>query len=49
LRIDAVQLAGLDQRGEAGPVLGAGIVAGEQCIFAIESNREVILPVSGRK
>src|SRR5439155_27091682 len=39
LRVDAVQLAGLDQRGQAGPVLGTGVVAGEECIFAIESNR----------
>jgi transposase-like protein len=35
LRVDATELAGLDERGNAGPVLGAMIMAGEQCILAI--------------
>ena len=39
LRIDAVQFAGLDQRGNAGPILRPLIVAGEQCILAIEHDR----------
>ena len=48
LRIDATELARLDERGDAGPVLGAVIMAGEQCILAIENNLAVILPMSGR-
>src|SRR6476620_9306293 len=38
LRVDAVQFAGFDERGDAGPVLGALIVTGEERIFAIEDN-----------
>ena len=38
LRIDAVEFAGFDERGDAGPVLGALIVTGEERIFAIEDN-----------
>jgi hypothetical protein len=33
LRIDAVHFAGLDQRSDAGPVLGAFIVAGEERVL----------------
>lgn len=32
-------LAGLDQRGKHRPVLGAEVVAGEECVLEIESNR----------
>jgi hypothetical protein len=35
-RIDVVQLAGLDQRGDGGPVLGATVRTCEQSIFPIE-------------
>jgi len=35
-RIDVVQLTGLDQRSDGGPVFGAAIRAGEQSIFSIE-------------
>ena len=38
-RIDAVQLAGLDQRGDGGPMLGAAVGAGEQRILAVERDR----------
>ena len=48
LRIDAVEFAGLDERGDAGPILGALIVTGEQRIFAIEGHCPFILPMSGR-
>jgi transposase-like protein len=48
LRVDAVEPAGLNERGNAGPVLRACIVAGEECILAIENNLAVILPISGR-
>ena len=47
VRIDAVQLAALDQRGEDGPVLGALVRAGEQAIFLAESRHPSILPMSG--
>jgi superfamily I DNA and/or RNA helicase len=30
------ELEGLDQRRDAGPVLGANVMAGEQCVLAIE-------------
>ena len=36
LRIDAVQLAGFDERGDTGPVLRTLIVAGEQRVLAIK-------------
>jgi transposase-like protein len=48
LRIDAAEFAALDERGDAGPILGAMIMAGEECILAIENNLAVILPMSGR-
>lgn len=35
MRIDAVHLAGLDQRGDDGPVLGFGIVACEEGILSV--------------
>ena len=35
-RVDIVQLAGLDQRGDGGPVFGATIRTCEQSIFPIE-------------
>ena len=36
VRVDAVQLAAFDQRGEDGPVFGAFVGAGEQSVLAIE-------------
>src|SRR6266568_1776398 len=39
LRIDAVQFAGFDERSNAGPVLRALIVTGEECILAIKYHR----------
>ena len=36
---DAVQVPGLDERGDPGPDGSAFIVDGEQCVFAIQSNR----------
>ena len=48
LRVDAVELAGLDERGNAGPILRALIMPGEERILAIENNLAVILPISGR-
>lgn len=38
-RIDVVQLTGLDQRGDDGPVLGAAVGACEQRIFSVERDR----------
>jgi hypothetical protein len=48
LRVDAGELAGLDERCDTGPILRALIRAGEQCVLAIERNLAVILPMSGR-
>ena len=39
LRIDAVELAGLDQRGDDGPVLAAAVGAGEEGILAVQRER----------
>ncbi len=39
LRLDADQLAGLDEGGEDGPVLGAGVRTGEERILARERER----------
>src|SRR3954464_10568025 len=39
MRIDAMQFAGLDQRGEHGPVFCPFVAASEQSIFSVESNR----------
>ena len=47
-RIDAVQLAGLDQRSDDGPVLGAVIVAGEESVLSGKGNHPFILPMSGK-
>ena len=38
LRVDAVELAGLDERGDDGPVLSAAVGAGEERILAIEGD-----------
>jgi len=37
--LDAVELAGLDQRGNDGPMLSTAVGAGEQRIFAVERDR----------
>jgi transposase-like protein len=39
LRLDAAELAGLDQRSDAGPILRALIMPREQRVFAIEDKR----------
>ena len=49
VRLDGEQLAGFDQRGDDRPVLGAAVGAGEQGVLAVEGNRAVILPMSGKK
>src|SRR3954452_9208386 len=38
MRIDAMQFAGLDQRGEHGPVFCPFIRTGEESVFSVESN-----------
>ena len=39
LRIDGIEFAGLDQRGDDRPVLAAAVGTREECILAIEGNR----------
>src|SRR5271165_2054982 len=39
LRVDVVELAALDQRGDASPVRGSLVMAGEERILAIEYDR----------
>lgn len=38
-RLDAVELAGLDERGDDGPMPGAAVGAGEQGVLARERER----------
>ena len=49
LRIDVIQLGGLDQREHRGGAASTGIGAGEQPVLAADRNRPVILPMSGRR
>ena len=46
LRIDAVELAGLDQRSEDRPMFSTLVGAGEERVFAIEGHHPFILPMS---
>lgn len=39
VRIHAVQLAGFDQRGDDGPVLGTGVVTGKERVLPVQRNR----------
>jgi transposase-like protein len=48
LRVDAGELAGLDERCDAGPILRALIMPGEERILAIENHHPFILPMSVR-
>src|ERR1700730_4259789 len=47
LRINAVELARLDERGDASPIGCALVAAGEQRVLASKRNLAVILPISG--
>src|SRR3990167_3946420 len=38
LRVDAVELAGLDERGQDGPVFAAAVGAGEQGVLAVQGD-----------
>ena len=38
IRVDAVELRGLDQRGDAAPGDAAFVVTGEECVLAIEGD-----------
>jgi hypothetical protein len=46
--VDVVQLAGLDQGRDGGPMLGASVGAREQRVLPVERNYPSILPMSGR-
>jgi hypothetical protein len=48
LRVDFVQLCGLNERCETCPVGRAFVVARKEAILAIQSNLAAILPISGR-
>jgi len=49
LRIDAVQLAGLDQQRQTAPVFGSLVAACERAVLSRQGDCGVILPMSGRK
>ena len=49
LRIDVVELGGLDQGEHRSGALAAPIGAGEEPSSAADGNRPVILPISGRR
>ena len=38
-RIDVVEFARLDERGDSGPVLGAAVRPGEQRVLSVERDR----------
>lgn len=38
-RIDGIEFAGFDQRGDVRPVLCSGIMTCKECVFPIEGNR----------
>jgi hypothetical protein len=44
MRLDAGELAALDQPGNDGPMLGACIGAGEEGVFARQGNHAVMKP-----
>jgi hypothetical protein len=48
-RIDGVELARLDKRGDGSPVLRSRVVPGEESILAVEGNAPFILPMSAMK
>ena len=48
MRIDAVHFAGLDERGDDGPVFGTGVVAGEEGVLAVQGQFPFILPMSAK-
>ena len=39
VRFDAREFAGLDQRGDDGPMLAAAVRASEECVFSVQSDR----------
>src|ERR1700726_622072 len=47
--VEAVQFRRLDQRVHGGGPLAAAVGAGEEPILSAQSNRPVILPMSGRR
>jgi hypothetical protein len=48
-RIDVVEFACLDQRGNGAPMFSTAVRTCEQSIFPIERYQPFILPMSGRK
>ena len=50
VRLDGVEFAGFDQRGDGGPVLGTGVVARKEGVFAAQGNRAdgALAPLPGR-
>ena len=36
MRLDGVEFAGFDQRGDGGPVCGTGVVTGEDGVFSVQ-------------
>jgi len=47
--LDVVELGRGEERSDNGPAVAAAVRAGEQMVLAAESNRPVILPISGRR
>src|SRR5271165_6011537 len=43
LRVDVVELAALDQRGDASPVRGSLVMSGEECVLTIEHDGAFIV------
>ena len=46
--LDGSEFAGLDQRGDDGPVFRPGVVTGEDGVFAVQDHHPFILPMSAK-
>lgn len=48
-RINRIELASLNERGDGRPVLRSRVISGKECVLAIEGNAPFILPMSAMK
>ena len=48
-RIDGIELAGFDERGDGRPILCSSVMPCEECVLPIEGNAPFILPMSAMK
>ncbi|KWV53656.1 hypothetical protein AS026_03115 [Rhizobium altiplani] len=48
-RIDSIELAGFDERGDGRPILCSCIMPGKKSVLTVEGNAPFILPMSAMK